>query len=224
MTIAATGNEPGGMSRTGQMEARLRKRRAAERRFRLYGQIAIGVSLAFLVILFTSIISKGYTAFMQSVIRLEVFLDPAVIDPSGTNKHEDIWSANYTKLANKALYSALGVDTGNRRERRKAGQLLSRNADVQLRDMVVADPKLIGTTQTVWVLAHGNVDALIKGAISRATPEKRRQLDDRQVAWVDKLIGSGALVKEFNTGLSFTALRASRKRRAWGWPSSAHSS
>ncbi len=201
MTIAAAGHDRGGMSRTNRVNAQLKKRRAAERRFRAYGQIAIGVSLAFLVTVFASIVSRGYTAFVQSVVRLEVFLDPAVIDPSGTKNAKDIWNANYIKLANAALYKTLDVDTSSRRERRKAGQLLSRNIDIQLRDLVAADPSLIGTTQPVRALAHGNVDALVKGAISRKTPEERRQLNDKQVAWVDKLIDSGALEKTFNTGL-----------------------
>ncbi|MEJ2117265.1 MAG: PstA family ABC transporter permease [Alphaproteobacteria bacterium] len=200
MTIAATGDNSSA-SRAGQNNALLRKRRAAEWRFKLYGKIAIGISLAFLVMLFTSMISKGYMAFVQSSIKLDVVFDPAVIDPSGTRAKKDLWNANYSKLAKQALYKQLGVDPKNRRERRKAGKLLSSNVDIQLRDMVVADPKIIGTTQTVWVLAHGNVDALLKGAISRETPEERRQLNNQQVAWVDKLVSSGALVKKFNSGL-----------------------
>ncbi|MEJ2123607.1 MAG: phosphate ABC transporter permease PstA [Alphaproteobacteria bacterium] len=200
MTITATGDNSSA-SRAGQNNALLRKRRAAEWRFKLYGKIAIGISLAFLVMLFTSMISKGYMAFVQSSIKLDVVFDPAVIDPSGTRAKKDLWNANYSKLAKQALYKQLGVDPKNRRERRKAGKLLSSNVDIQLRDMVVADPKIIGTTQTVWVLAHGNVDALLKGAISRETPEERRQLNNQQVAWVDKLVSSGALVKKFNSGL-----------------------
>lgn len=200
MTYIATGNN-GIPKRNGYNDALLRKRRAAEFRFKLYGIIAIGISLAFLVILFTSIISKGYAAFVQSSIKLNVNFDPAVIDPSGTRAKEELWNANYTKLAKQALYKELGVDPKNRRERRKAGALLSRNVDVQLRDMVVADPQIIGTTQAVWVLAHGNVDALLKGAISRDTPEERRQLNNQQVAWVDKLVADGELVKKFNSGL-----------------------
>lgn len=200
MTYMATGNN-GIPKRNGFNDALLKRRRAAEFRFKLYGNIAIGVSLAFLVILFTSIISKGYTAFVQSSIKLNVNFDPAVIDPSGTRAKEDLWNANYSKLAKQALYKELGVDPKNRRERRKAGALLSRNVDVQLRDMVVADPQIIGKTQAVWVLAHGNVDALLKGAISRDTQEKRRQLNNQQVAWTDKLVSNGALEKKFNSGL-----------------------
>src|SRR5690606_33917309 len=35
----------------------------------------------------------------------------------------------------------------------------------------------------------------------RATPEARRQLNDRQVGWIDQLAADGDLKKRFNTGL-----------------------
>ena len=59
----------------------------------------------------------------------------------------------------------------------------------------------IGSTIPVWVLAHGNVDALLKGAIDRDVPEARRQLNDRQIGWIDKLVADGRMVKNFNWGL-----------------------
>jgi phosphate transport system permease protein len=182
-------------------QAFARRRRAAERHFKLYGMIAIGISLAFLAILFASILSRGYTAFAQSVIQLEVFFDPAEIDPSGQRNAQDLWNANYTKLATGALYKVLGVNADNRQERRRANDLLSRGVDGQLRAIVLADPAVIGTTRKVGLLAHGNVDAFVKGAISRETPEQSRQLNNQQVGWVDKLVADGTLVRKFNTGL-----------------------
>jgi phosphate transport system permease protein len=203
MTIAATPSdiESRARARADQSAALARKRHGAEARFKAYGLIAIGISLAFLAILFTSIVSKGYTAFMQSAIRLDINFDAAEIDPSGQRSAEDLAAANYPKLANAALYKALGVDPDNRAERRRAGDLLSRGIDTQLRDMVLADPSIIGQTRPVWVLAHGNVDAFLKGAISRDTPEENRQLNNQQVGWIDKLVADGLLQKKFNTGL-----------------------
>jgi phosphate transport system permease protein len=67
--------------------------------------------------------------------------------------------------------------------------------------MVMADPGLIGQTKTVWLLASGDVDALLKGNIDRAVPEARRQLDDQQVAWIDRAYETGTLARKFNTGL-----------------------
>jgi phosphate transport system permease protein len=53
----------------------------------------------------------------------------------------------------------------------------------------------------VWLLASGDVDALLKGNIDRDIPEARRQLDDQQLAWVDKAYETGTLARKFNTGL-----------------------
>jgi phosphate transport system permease protein len=178
-----------------------KKRHAAERRFKFYGLAAIGISLVFLGLLFTSIVTRGYTAFMQSVVTLNVFFDPAEFGPPAERNADTLWKANYTKLATAALYGTLGVDAGNRNERRRANELLSRGVDVQLRNMVLADPTLIGQTRPVALLAHGNVDAFLKGAISRDTPEENRQLNNAQVAWIDKLTANGILTKTFNTGL-----------------------
>jgi phosphate transport system permease protein len=203
MTIAATPSDvqEARARRADHAAALARKRHAAEFRFRLYGLLAIGVSLGFLVMLFTSIVTKGYTAFQQSSIRLNINFDAAEISPSGQRTSDELWQANYAKLANNALYTLLGANADNRAERREVTGMLSRGIDSQLRSMVLADPTIIGQTREVWLLAHGNVDALVKGSISRETPEENRQLKDRQIAWIDKMQADGVLARKFNTGL-----------------------
>lgn len=201
MSIAATSPDRAIPSRAEEAEALAKRRKAAEWRFKAYGVTAIAISLAFLVILFTTIVGNGYTAFVQSSIKLDVFFDPAEIDPTGTHKTEDIRNANYPKLAANALYKLISVTPDDRRARKEAGQLLSQSVDIQLRDIVLAKPSLIGTTQPVWVLARSPVDALLKGSISRETPEDRRQISNQQIAWIDKLVADGHLAKKFNVGL-----------------------
>jgi phosphate transport system permease protein len=188
-------------SRADEAKALAKRRKAAEWRFKAYGVGAIAISLSFLVILFTTIVGNGYPAFVQSSIKLDIFFDPAEIDPSGTKKVDDIRNANYPKLAANALEKLIGDSAGDRKARRDVSQLLSQGADIQLRNMVLKDPSLIGTTQPVWVIARANVDSLLKGSISRDTPEDRRQINDRQIGWVDKLVADGRLEKKFNTGL-----------------------
>ena len=60
----------------------LAKRKAAEKRFKAYGLFAIVLGLFFLVTLFTSIIGNGYSAFQLTYVKLDVYLDPAEIDPA----------------------------------------------------------------------------------------------------------------------------------------------
>jgi phosphate transport system permease protein len=177
------------------------KRYASERRFRAYGVAAILFGLAFLVALFSTIVARGYSAFFQSAFTLDVHLDPSAFGSSTPPSETDIRMADYTKLANRALFQALGVDPANRTDARAAAALLSQNADVQIRKAVEADPSLIGKSVKLSLLAHGNVDTLMKGQFDRTVPENRRQLSDKQLAWLDKVAESGALAKHFNTGL-----------------------
>lgn len=199
-TVEMTRDAAAAPSRADAAKALAKRRKAAEWRFKAYGVGAIAISLAFLVILFTTIVGNGYPAFVQSSIKLDIFFDPAEIDPSGTKKVEDIRNANYPKLAANALEKLIGA-SGDRKARKDVTQLLSQGADIQLRNMVLKDPSLIGTTQPVWVIARANVDSLLKGSISRDTPEDRRQINDRQIGWIDKLVADGRLEKKFNTGL-----------------------
>ena len=182
--------------------ALMRRRNAAERRFQAYGILAIALALFFLVMLFTSIISRGWPAFQQSFYTIDVNFDEQVIDRAGTRETRALQIANYTKLAREALYPELtGGRPDDRATRRAINGLLSRGADTQLRDMVLADPTIIGTTQSVRLLAHGNIDAVLKGAIDRNVPNERRQVSDQQLEWIDKLVAEGKLNKEFNWGI-----------------------
>jgi phosphate transport system permease protein len=179
----------------------IRRRYAAELRFRAYGIAAILFGLAFLVILFTNIVSKGYTSFQQSAFRLDVYLDPEVIDPSGKYDENARQMVDYGELAAAALIKTLKVDPQSRPDTRAVGALLSQNADIDIRDHMLKHPADIGKTISVWALAHGNVDSAVKGALDREVPEARRKLSDKQLAWIDRAVAEGLLQKRFNTGL-----------------------
>ena len=197
----------------------LKRRYSSENRFRYAGIAAIAMGILFLVILFWSIISKGYTAFEQPQIRLDIYLDEQIIDPSGNRSRSELQRAiRYNKVIEPAFYRTLGFDPADkskRREMREAKKLISRGAAITVRDMVLADPDLIGTRQTVWLLAAGNIDSFVKGQISRDIPEKNRPKDlkDLHVGWIDDLLERDIMAKKFNTGL-FTFGASSRPETA----------
>lgn len=193
----------------------LKGRYAAERRFRAYGLTAILLGLFFLALLLGSIISQGYTAFWQTSIQLDINFDEQIIDPNG-NRETDrmvLLTANYPLLAQNALHEKLGVDPEDRAARRDANGLLSQGVRTQLRDMLVADPSILGTTQTVWVLAHGDIDSAAKGQFDLTVEESRRRVNDRQLEYMRQLEDEGAMVGRFNTGL-FTFGASSRPETA----------
>ena len=189
----------------------LKRRHAAEKRFQWYGRIAIILGLSFLVLLFVSIVSKGYTAFQQTYIALDVSFDPDTlrVDPVAkpdalTQEDFDSLSrANYNGVVRDAL-SQLFPDVSGRRDRRSLSSLVSNGASFQLREMLLGDPTLLGSTQTIWVPADDDVDMLVKGHMDRDAPASDRRLTDQQIGWADQLIADGRLEKQFNTTF-FTA-------------------
>ena len=181
-----------------KVRAGLERRYRAERRFRRLGMTAIILGLLFLTFLFVSIISNGYTAFQQTWIELEVVFDEERLDPGGNRDPDELAAADYGGLVKDSLRRMFPKVTG-RSEKRDLYSLVSSGAAFQLRDMVMADPQLIGTTRQVWVPADDDVDMLIKGHIDRDLPEDRRRLKDDQIAWTDELIREGRIEKRFNT-------------------------
>ncbi len=185
--------------------ARVRRRKAAEARFRACGMAAIVLSLAFLAVLFVSIIGKGWSAFQQTYVRLDVDFAPQVLGLDAGNVHDAqaLSAANYPGLV-KAAIRANFPEVRDRAGQRALQALFSNGAAFQLREMVMADPALVGTTRVVWLIAGSQVDGLVKGHLDRAAPEAERKLKDQQIAWVDQLAAAGKLEKRFNTVL-FTA-------------------
>ena len=181
-----------------KVRAGLERRYRAERRFRRLGMTAIILGLLFVAFLFVSIISNGYTAFQQTWIELEVVFDEERLDPGGNRDPDELAAADYGGLVKDSLRRMFPKVTG-RSEKRDLYSLVSSGAAFQLRDMVMADPQLIGTTRQVWVPADDDVDMLMKGHIDRDLPENRRRLKDDQIAWTDELIREGRIEKRFNT-------------------------
>ncbi len=204
------------MSDISTITTNLKKRRRAERRFRAYGIAAIGFCFLAVAVLFTSIISKGYTAFKQTHITVPVNFDASIIDPDGTKNADTLMGADYQQLVKKSLVDKLGIKTEDKPARKRAMDLLSHSADTELRDLVVADPKIIRTTRDVSFTASDNVDAVLKGTIDRSVPEADRQISDQQLAWIDQFSKDGQVTKDFNTKL-FTAGASSQPETAGLW-------
>ena len=176
---------------------RLEKRYRNEKRFRLYGLLSIMASVAFLMFLLTSIVGNGYTAFLQTYIKLDVQLEQGMIDKENPGRSD---FQGIIKQAIRAYYP----EVNDRKERRELYALFSSGAAFQLRDAVLKNPALSGTTISLWVLADDDVDMLMKGHIKRDVPESERRLNNRQLQWIDKLEAEKRIEKRFNTTF-FTA-------------------
>jgi phosphate transport system permease protein len=178
--------------------AGLPRRHAAEKRFKWYGIAAISLGLLFVALLFADIVSKGYTAFQQTYVRLEIHFDQTSLAPQGDQDPKTLAFADYGGLIKQALRDAFPNVTG-RRDKRALYALVSSGATFQLRDMVLQNPSLIGTSRAVWLIAGDEVDAFVKGHIDRNLSEADRPLKDNQIAWIERLLETGNVEKRFNT-------------------------
>ena len=190
-------------SSSSETSARLRRRHASERRFRAYGVVAIALSIAFLLILFTTIVSNAYTALVQTHIRLKVDFDAERIDPHGTGDPEVILAGDFGGIVKSALRERF-PDVKVRRDRRSLYAIVSPGAAFDLQKLAISNPETIGTSREIWLVAGDDVDMLLKGFIPRDVPESDRRINDKQIAWVDALTAEGAVEKKFNTRF-FTA-------------------
>ena len=183
----------------------LKKRYRQERRFQVFGITAIVLGVLFLFMLFLSIVTKGYTAFQQTQLHLDVYINEQLVDPSGNRDISVLqMPIRYNKVLEQAVYKAVGIDPNDKTKRKEmkiAKSLISKGASVDLRDIVVANPDLVGTKIDYWALADGDVDSFVKGQIPRDIPENMRKVDDAQIAMIDKLVSDGVLEKKFNTNL-----------------------
>ncbi len=186
-----------------RVEKGLARRYRRERNFKLLGLGAILIGLLFVSFLFVSIVSKGYTAFEQTYIELEVNFDPEKIAPVGETDPQVIAKGDFGGIVKAALREEFPSVT-NRREKKVLYGLVSTGASFQLLDMVQQDPSLIGTAQSVWLVADDDVDMLIKGHIDLNQPESDRRIKDNQLGWIQQLQEQGRIEKRFNT-VFFTA-------------------
>jgi phosphate transport system permease protein len=150
------------MAYSKEHDRKLRKRYAAEKRFQLYGKMALLLATAFLVFFFYDIIKTGYTAFSQAEVRAEV-----------------TFSEETLQMPSKAVS----------RENR---DVISRGFLRILPQVVEQHPEFMNTTQTMWVVAKGDVDQYLKN--------KPNRLNERETEYVEKLKKADKIRLAFNSG------------------------
>ena len=186
--------------RSAAAAARTRRRQLSERLFRACGAIAISLGLLFVAALFYSIISHGHTAFWQTQLRLDLEFAPATLGlGSSTPSPAELGAADYGAVIRESLAREF-PEVVERKERRDLAGLVSSGAPFTLRELALADPSLIGSKRSLWLIADDEVDMFVKGTFDRATLEAERRFKDRQIAWIDRLQAEGRIEKRFNSG------------------------
>ena len=152
-------------------DARTQKRNAAEARFRMMGLIAVIIGVLALVGLLASILSNGLSSFRQTYITLNVDLDATKLDKQGNRDVAEIAKVStfgYAPLIEAALArtmqeNGIAVEGMNAKA---AAELISKEAPASLRNYVLANPDVIGTTVSFDLLASGRIDGYYKGRVT----------------------------------------------------------
>lgn len=182
------------------VNAGLNRRYRSEKIFKVYGLIAIAIAVGALALLFITIGGRAIPAFVQTYVSLEIELDPSVIDPQGNLDPQVLSTANYQSLVRRSLRESFPEVSG-RRNQRNLYRIASSSAPFVLREMVMEDPALIGSTVEFSLPVAADFDQLNKGNIPRDVPESDRRVSDQQVEWFDQLDEQGRIQTKFNVTL-----------------------
>jgi len=169
----------------GSMDARLRRRYAAERRFRLMGLFAIGLSVAFLVFLLATMAWRGIGGFSQTEARVaidfprsDIIIDPASLVGPGAD--QVVASADLETALVQAAVANYGPE---------AEELFGGGAARALGKALIEDPSLLSRRAELWLPVASAYDIARKDT---GTPEA-----ERMVAAID---ARGDLKRSLNTG------------------------
>jgi len=177
-----------------KVEASMKRRRAAETRFRMYGMASVLFGVLCLVVLFGDIFGKGASAFRQTVLTTEITLDAEYLDITPASDKRALMNANYEGLIKQHFKTEM--KPSGRKERRQLYSLISAGAGWQLQEEVLNDPSLIGNTISIELLMDDDVDQWLKHERGEETSNNR--LSEKQLEWLETWVDSGALHTRFN--------------------------
>ena len=142
-------------------DASLDKRHASAKRFKRFTLTSLIFSIAFLAFFLIDIIGKGTPAFKVTYLHVNV------------------------------TYNEKTVDDSRFAVEKKYRKIISRSWLRDLPNQVRENPKLMNTTQTMWVLADDQVDQYLKG--------HHYKLKRKDKALVDDMKAQGRIDTKFNS-------------------------
>lgn len=176
-----------------------KKRLRAEKRFRCYGLLALGLAVVMLLVLLSSLVARGYGGFAQTQVKLPIVFDRALLPLEEGQPISDLSSASYNRLVQEALKKRF-PDATDPSDQRALFSLVSMNAGGEIKRALMEMTQETSAAE-LWLTASSNTDLYFKGRISEATPESDRRLSDRQIAWLKALEQDGRIRKTFNRSL-----------------------
>jgi phosphate transport system permease protein len=138
---------------------RLKRRRAAEWRLKLYGLLALGLAGAALLVLLSTVVGKATLALTETYVRAPVTLTQDRLGPD-----REAWGeVGYDQLVKESLREMFPSVEG-RSARRELYGIVSGAASFELRERVLEEGEaLVGSEAPVPLLASDDVDLYLKG-------------------------------------------------------------
>jgi phosphate transport system permease protein len=157
------------------MQRRIRRRYAAERRFKLLGLAAVSISAGFLALLLVIMVGNGARGFTAAELRLDVDFPASGLQLTeaqlrGPDARAALIAADFESVVRRAALAQYGED---------GPRLFSGAARLRLRDAVADDPALLNGRATYWLPASSALDQASKGNAAAEELEIFRQLDER---------------------------------------------
>ncbi len=184
-------------------DARTRARNRAEARFRAYGIGAIAIALLALCFLLTTVFRDGISGFYQTYAEIPVELSANRLDPKGNRDPADlrkVTTIGYNKLLAGALAewvaeNDLGIEGLTDKD---LSRFFSNRAGVVLRDHVLADPSVIGSTVQMRLLTSSRVDGVFKGRVTAESAARDSRISPAVVELARAMRDRGVLATHFN--------------------------
>ena len=201
--------------RKAKIASSLAKRHRTEKIFRIAGLSSVIIGLAFVAILFSSIMYKGMPAFWQASMTVPVYFDPTVIDvgPRPTQKVGESpaqfeerfvdWQTKMGMVDWDALIvnGIIAKDPALEKQRDELSNIYTSSEAYRVRDMVMKDPAMIGKKIDINFLTDANIDVWLAGSIDRTLPDDQQQLSPEIRKLSDDLAAKGIVERTFNTQL-----------------------
>tara|TARA_B110000037_G_C17125652_1_gene507925 strand:- start:2402 stop:3682 length:1281 start_codon:yes stop_codon:yes gene_type:complete len=177
----------------------LQKRLSREFRFKVYCIMAMTFALGFVLFLFTSIFSTGYSAFYKTMIPIEISLSSVVPDSNSfaLMTNEEINDLSIYSLSKKNIYN-LFPNITDRKEKKEILKIFSYEFEDEIKNFLKDNKENINDINIIYLTASDDIDQLHKGNFPRDIPEKRRRLSDLQLSFYDELILENKIETEFN--------------------------
>jgi phosphate transport system permease protein len=170
--------------KTDAMTGRIRKRYAAERRFKLLGLAAVLMSAGFLAFLLITMASSGARGFLRTDVavpvnfaKLDLFIDPASLKADNID----------TVLSNSGLDVAMS-QAATQAFGTQGPELIAETGWTAMKDAIKADPGVLTRSVTLQVPASSDLDLASKG-----------EGEPAMLAAYARLKKSGAIGTSFNS-------------------------